>query len=169
MGRDYWYGFSMYMPIDFPDHGHLWTIGQWHAMHKGGAGSAKRSPVLFQQYKSGKFYVNVGHSSEKIEKANDITKIAIYQTRKFEKGVWHDFIYHVKWSYENDGFVEMWQNGKKRIDYKGPIGTNDDEGPYFKYGIYRRDVPETYVMYFDEYRRGNSYEEVDPAGNDPVD
>ena len=36
---------------------------------------------------------------------------------------------------------------------------------YFRYGIYRDDTKETYVVYFDEYRRGNSYEDVDPAGN----
>jgi len=46
----------------------------------------------------------------------------------------------------------MWRNGKRVLNYRGPGGYNDDEGPFFKYGIYRNDVPETYVIYFDEYR-----------------
>ena len=79
------------------------------------------------------------------------------------KGVWHDFVYHIKWSYKDDGFVEGWLNGKKIIDYRGPVGYNDDQGIYFKIGVYRNESEKTYVIYHDEYRRGNSFAEVDPA------
>ena len=57
----------------------------------------------------------------------------------------------------------MWLNGEKSITYEGPVGYNDNRGPHFQFGIYRETDPTTFVVYFDEYRRGNSYEEVDPA------
>ena len=166
MGKEYWYGFSMYMPTDFPDHDNRLVIGQWHATED--IGDIKLSPVLSQRYKEGRFYVQICFSPEKVQRS-DGTKKTLYSTHSFKKGVWHDFVYHVKWSYRDDGFVEMWWNGDQVIGYKGPVGYNDDEGPFFKYGIYRDDVPETYVMYFDEFRIGSSYDEVNPAANIPVD
>ena len=169
MGKDYWYGFSMYIPEDFPETNSRLNIGQWHASYDEELGEIKRSPILSQKYKRGKFYVNVRYSSQEIQKSNDGIKKLILETRNMQKGVWHDFIYHVKWSYRDDGYVDMWLDGNKLIEYKGPVGYNDKDGPYFKYGIYRDDVPEAYVIYFDEYRRGNSYEDVDPSRNGAVD
>lgn len=169
MGEEYWYGFSMFMPIDFPVHANRLVIGQWHATHDVETDEVKRSPVLSQRYSNGIFYVKVRHSSDKVQTSNDGEKDTLYKTNSFEKSVWHDFIYHIKWSYKDDGFVEMWLDGNRVINYRGPVGYNDDEGPFFKYGIYRNDVPETYVIFFDEFRCGESFKEVDPAGGTPVD
>jgi hypothetical protein len=51
------------------------------------------------------------------------------------------------------------------VDYEGPIGYDDEQGVWFKWGIYRGhdDHPETVVLYHDEYRRGTSCEAVAPA------
>ncbi len=164
MGQDYWYGLSMFIPADFPIHKNRLVLGQWHSIRD--PGEIPRSPPLSQRYENGWFLVKVCHGAKKIYTENPCPKKkVIYRDRNLKLGVWHDFIYHVRWSYRDDGFVELWIDGKKVVDYRGPVGYNDDKGPYFKYGIYRNDVEETYVVYFDEYRRGNSYEEVDPAGN----
>ncbi len=163
MRQAYWYGFSMYIPKDLPTHNNRLVLGQWHAIRD--PGEVYRSPVLSQRYQNGLFRVTVCHGPVKIYTKNPCKKIVIYKDKNYTRGVWHDFIYHVRWSYQDDGFVELWIDGKKVTDYRGPTNYNDDTGPYFKYGIYRNDTKETYVVYFDEYRRGNSYEEVDPAGN----
>jgi hypothetical protein len=84
----------------------------------------------------------------------------------FEKGVWHDWIFHVKWHYGNQGFVEAWLDDTQVIDYQGPIGYNDLLGSWFKWGIYRDDHPVTQAIYHDEYRRGGGYEQVDPGSCD---
>lgn len=42
--------------------------------------------------------------------------------RNYKLSVWHDFIYHVRWSYQDDGFVELLIDGEKVADYRGPTG-----------------------------------------------
>jgi hypothetical protein len=161
MGKDYWYGFSMLIPVDFPETPvQRCIIGQWHAVPD--PGEHWRTPPLAQYYQQGVFYVFNVIAYSKLK-----TGIYIYiSDDSFEKGVWHDFVYHIKWSHKDDGFVEMWLDGKQVANYKGPVGYNDSQGPYFKYGLYIiPSVKSKYVIYFDEYRRGKSYEEVDPAGN----
>jgi Polysaccharide lyase/Domain of unknown function (DUF4124) len=36
------------------------------------------------------------------------------------KNVWYDFIYHVKWSSNSDGFFYAWVNGIQKLAYTGP-------------------------------------------------
>jgi predicted transcriptional regulator len=96
---------------------------------------------------------------------------------KYETGLWTDWVFHVKWSWESDGLLEVWKNGKKVIHYEGPIGYNDRRGVYFKTGIYKwvwkmtpeRDHSTTTkrVTYVDEVRIGNenaTYQDVVRAG-----
>ena len=82
----------------------------------------------------------------------------------FTLGEWNDLIYQVRWSTEDDGYLNVWLNGEKVVEYKGPIGFFDPKGPHFNYGIYRRKSEKnTHIVYFDSYKRGSSYKDVDPA------
>ena len=36
-----------------------------------------------------------------------------------------------------EGYVKMWINNNKVVDWKGNIGKNDELGPFFKFGIYK--------------------------------
>jgi len=36
------------------------------------------------------------------------------------KNVWYDFVYHVKWSSNSDGFFKAWVNGVQKLDHRGP-------------------------------------------------
>ena len=104
---------------------------------------------------------------EPIQTANDGTIVILYEgPEPLEKGVWHDWIFHVRWSFAGDGFVSAWLDGVQVIDYEGPVGYNDRIGVWFKWGIYRDDHSEPQVIFHDEYRRGMSYEEVDPSNCD---
>ena len=63
------------------------------------------------------------YSAEPIQTANDGTVVVLYtEPEPLEKGVWHDWILHVRWSYDSDGFVEAWLDGEQVIDYAGPVG-----------------------------------------------
>lgn len=170
MGQDFWYGFSMYIPQNFPSNWISKTewliLGQWHG--KSDFGEISRSPPLAQYYSPAEDIISI--RVRYFRRRLQIKEFKYWSgdeilSLRLKRDVWHDFIYHVKWSYESDGFVEIWIDGDKKCSYEGPVGYNDAEGPYFKYGIYAGGLPETYVVYFDEYRRGNSYEEVDPAQN----
>ena len=64
-------------------------------------------------------------------------------------------------------------NGVQKIDHKGlTYIPGEIIGPFFKFGLYQMSgaasKSQTHVIYFDEYRRGKSYQEVDPAQNEKM-
>ena len=46
-----------------------------------------------------------------------------------EKNVWYDFVYHVKRSWDSDGYFQAWVAGVLKLDHRGPTLYRD-------YGIY---------------------------------
>ena len=52
-------------------------------------------------------------------------------------GEWEHWVYHTRYTFAADGFVELWRNGELVVSW-AQTGTayNDDKGPYFKLGIY---------------------------------
>lgn len=160
-GGEDWYSISFYLPKDFPIHGNRLVIGQWNAEPDDEAEEALgRSPPLSQRFINGEFRVQLYKEPITVKLPLAGRKI-LFRTKKLELGKWHDFVYHVRWSHKKDGFVKAWMNGKPIVDYNGPVGYDDKRGPYFKFGLYRDDVPETYVAYFDEYRRGKARKDVE--------
>jgi len=69
-----------------------------------------------------------------------------------------------KWSWQPDGFVNIWWNKKQVVEYRGPVGYRHKKGPQFKFGLYRDATEKTYVAYFDQVNSGDSSKEV---GFDP--
>ncbi len=121
---------------------------------------------MAQRCRNGRFYVTVRHSVERIvSNPDDVPEEVVFDTTKLPLGQWNDFVYQIRWSYRADGFVNAWLNGKQIISYRGPVGYNDEIGPVFNFGLYRDRSDKTYVVYFDCYRRGNSFRDVDPANN----
>ncbi len=165
--REIWYSFSTFIPQDFPVVEQPTVITQWKASEDAGEGPASRSPILAHRYVGGALVVQIRFSGTKIQKANDGTRKVLYEQRDFPRGVWHDFVYRVRWSHRADGLVECWLDGRRIIDYAGPVGYNDDKGPYFKFGLYPHAGDKPFVIYHDEYRRGFTREEVGVAAPQP--
>lgn len=36
------------------------------------------------------------------------------------RNTWYDFVYHVRWSSESDGYLHAWMNGRKVLSHRGP-------------------------------------------------
>ena len=87
-----------------------------------------------------------------------------------KKGAWVDMGYHVRWSpKEDEGFIEVMKDGKRISPFNGVdhkfYGANvyNKMGGKLKLGLYRdKSITSTNVVYFDEVKIGNSYEEVLP-------
>jgi hypothetical protein len=169
MGQEYWYGFSIYIPTSLAVRDTRLVIGQWHGQRDTRFDEHPRSPLLVQRYRDGRFYIQVRWSAILVQTTETVdlpnAKRTLYEDRAFPRDRWVDFVYHVKWSFLDDGFVRVWRDGIQIVHYDGPVGYNDREGPYFRFGLYRDDFDSTDVMYWDEYRRGTSYESVDPSAN----
>ncbi|MBN1508228.1 MAG: polysaccharide lyase [Sedimentisphaerales bacterium] len=177
IGKEYWYGFSILLPEDYaPDH--IWEIvAQWHGVPDFDAGENWRNPVMALSTTNGHW----GWVSRWDAKRNTFESgmreyggTHNYDLGPYQKGVWTDWVVHVKWSYRQDGLLQVWKDGVKVIDQDGPNAFNDKDGPFFKMGLYkgwsdpnrRSDKVSKRVLYHDEFRMGGSeagYEDVAPG------
>lgn len=177
VGKEYWYGFSIYLPKDYkPDK--IWEIvAQWHGVPDFNIGETWRNPVMALMTTGGVWSLsniwdakrNTFASGKKVYGGGHKYDLGPYQT-----GVWTDWVFHVKWSYRKDGLLEVWKNGKLVVQQHGPNCFNDAKGPYFKMGIYKGwrdpkrscDAVTRRVLYHDEFRMGDAearYEDVAPG------
>ncbi len=161
---DLWYAFRTFIPESWPNQDVRCLIAQWHAWHDWPWGEALRSPVLGIEYRDSAFLIRLCHSDVKIQTDNSLrsnNKTVLYISDEYaQKGTWHNFVINVRWSPQEDGYLNIWIDGHQVVQYQGPIGYNDALGPYFKMGIYRDDVPDPFVLYHDAYRRGYSAEDI---------
>jgi len=78
---------------------------------------------------------------------------------------WVDMVYHIKGGLNGDGLVEVYADGRFIARATGTIGLKNASGPnqYFRFGHHRAPMPGTATIYIDDFRRGTSRAEVDPA------
>jgi hypothetical protein len=177
IAKEYWYGFSIFLPQAYrPDR--IWEIvAQWHGVPDREAGEDYRNPVMALSTTNGRW----GWVSRWDAKRNTFASgkrqyggTQTYDLGPYQRALWTDWVVHVKWSYGPDGFLQVWQNGRKVIDQNGPNAFNDAHGPYFKMGLYkgwrdpkrRSDAVSERVLYHDEFRMGAAkatYEDVAPG------
>jgi len=159
---DLWYRFSTFIPKDWPNERNRCLIAQWHGVPD--FGEEWRSPPLGIEYRFNQFYIRICYSKKRIQHGNTArsnNKTPLYRSYEYaKKGVWHDFVINVKWSYKEDGYLNVWIDNNRVVRYRGPIGYNDRVGLFFKMGIYRDISEKTYVLYHDDYRRGISPSDI---------
>jgi hypothetical protein len=161
MGSVRWYAFSLLVPDDFPIEDNRLVLAQWHGADKKYLGEAPRSPTMAFRYSNGSLSITICHSPERIVRdAKAVQSMTLFQTEQFHRNAWNDFVVQAKWSCRSDGFVNIWWNGRQVVRYSGPVGYNDDFGPYFKFGLYRDNSDQAYVMYFNHVRIGARREDV---------
>ncbi|MGE3960053.1 MAG: heparin lyase I family protein [Dehalococcoidia bacterium] len=125
-GREYAYGVSYYLPDD-------WNQG--------------RNPktfddrIIFQFHegngKSPTFSLHVDADRERLfvrHRQRDGDFDALWST-ELETGEWYDFAFRVYWSRGNDGFLQIYLDGRLRYQYDGRT-LNDSNRVYTKWGIY---------------------------------
>ncbi|MFP4173505.1 MAG: polysaccharide lyase [Candidatus Hydrogenedentota bacterium] len=167
-----WYAWSIFTPestkSDISE-----ILGQWHASPDFDEGEDWRSPPLDVRLKDDKWLLS-GHYAPQCVNNNSNRKEGFSKTiGTIKKGVWNDWVFHVQWDYREEedggkGFVEAWlqvDGGgyEKVIDYKGPIGYNDERGVYLKWGIYKhpwggghKGNQSRRVHYYDEVKIGDA-------------
>jgi hypothetical protein len=177
VGEEYWYGFSIFLPKDYVTD-NIWEIvAQWHGSPDFDIGENWRNPVMALSTNGGKWTLlnrwdakrNTFESGKREYGGTKRYDFGAYKTE-----VWTDWVIHVKWSYQDDGILEIWKGGEKVVDQKGPNTFNDAKGPYFKMGIYKGwkdpkrpgDAVSKRVLYHDEFRMagaGANYKSVAPG------
>lgn len=178
VGNEYWYGFSIFLPEPFEVNSKWEVVANWHGRPDfdigevfAGQGAIMALTTANPRSETIAEWVLINRWDSKPNSTPggvpDIEGTNVYEFGPYETGVWTDWVFHVKWSYESDGFLEIWKNGIKVLDRDGPNCYNDEYGPYFKMGIYRAgrssNAPRT--IYHDEFRMADAdgtYEDVAP-------
>lgn len=176
-GEDNWYGFSVYLPSNYVADPVWEIVAQWHNIPDENLGESNTNlnPPLGLHTEKGKWtLLSIWDSRPVTNKANYEGK-QNYDLGAYETNKWTDWVFHIKWVPDSTGILQVWKDGKLVIDKRGPIGFNDAEVPYFKFGLYKgwRDrqnpagVVSERVLYHDEIRvagAGGRYEDVAPGG-----
>ncbi|MEP7244980.1 MAG: polysaccharide lyase [Gammaproteobacteria bacterium] len=173
---EYWYGFSIYLPASYVKD-NLWEfVAQWHNIPDKNKGEATDlNPPLSLGTQNGVWSINTIWDSRVLTEKKTYEGKKMYQLGAYNTGKWTDFVFHVRWSPNSNGFLQVWKDGVKVIDASGGIAFNDAVGPYLKMGIYKgwttRTTPAGNVsvrtLYHDEVRiadSGGSYAAVSPGG-----
>ena len=123
-GSEYWYGWSLYLPSDFPD---LYpvnqTLGQFHQ---------EGNPLGCSSFLFEKSWHGLIIDRQFLCRARDEVEIL---SNKELFGNWNKFEVHAKWSNKDDGYFDIYVNGELKYNWKGR--TMNGTVVYMKYGIYR--------------------------------
>lgn len=158
-----WYSFSVYFPQDFPVEENRLVFAQWHTGRES-AGDLPLSPPLALYFQSGNLKIKLRHSDElPVRDAEGVPDERLF-SETFPLGQWHDFVVQAKWSWQPDGFVNIWWNNQQIVEYRGPVGYRRKTGAQFKFGLYRDATERTYVAYLNQVKAGDSSSDV---GFDP--
>lgn len=133
-----------------------WTlVGQFRATDDAGDYQS-RSPVFAQQFSGSTFLVTT-RSDPNPTTVGDLAQVDRYTDPNFALGVWHRFVYRLRFSRSGNGELQGWIDGVEVIPTLAvPMGFNDAAGPFLKYGIYRAPAPETVVAEFANVEIGSS-------------
>jgi hypothetical protein len=120
-GDEYWYGWSLYLPSDFPHINPVYTaLGQFHQ---------EEGPATFLFEKSWRGLIidrqRDGRAQQEVELLTDQELL----------GKWNKFEIHAKWSRKDDGYFDIYVNGELKYSWKGK--TMYRTVVYQKYGVYR--------------------------------
>ncbi len=176
-GEEFFYGFSVHVPAGWIDDGSAEDIlFEWHDIPD--VGEAGKAPNLVVAIKNGAFIARVTSDGNAMSTpATEVKEeMLLFAGLDTAQGTWHDFVFHVVWSYEGqDGLVEAWhkladETGyQKVLDKAGPNEHNDDLEGYVKWGINKpawKDGPTAAtvrVVMHDEIRVGPGFGAVEPG------
>jgi len=156
-GSEHCYSISFFFPEDSPHPGGI--ITQWHELPDRHLGENWRMPPMLVLADDDGIRMHGYHTSKALNTNDQAIKWpaeGMFSLGPLTRGQWIDFDFHVKWSYQDDGFVEVWRDGKQMFSYEGPNTYNDRRGNYWKGGVYSWDDGargETIVLYHDDIRQ----------------
>lgn len=185
IGREYWIGYSVYIPSDFkwPSEainpaGDWLLIGQHHAKYEECDGILNPTGAMYFST-TPKVYIQIQAIKDQCWPEDDDDglkdRLITLPAGGFSlvKGAWNDFVVNFRfdWDAASGPFYKMWHNDTLVVDDTGINTTNDGTcdtcGPYWKLGMYG--IQDHWLtIYIDEVKVGDNnatYEEVAPSGN----
>jgi hypothetical protein len=134
--RERWYGFAAYFPADAWGYDSFAeVIAQWHSFPDEHLGENWGSPPTKLLVHRGKLRFDVGYNDA--PDSNAILGDMMYDLGPVVTDTWREFVFHIYHSHAGDGIVEVWVDGVKVVEHVGGNTFNDDQLPFWKFGIYK--------------------------------
>jgi hypothetical protein len=171
--KERWYSFAVFFPAEhYAYDSENEIISQWHQSPDRHLGEGSQSPATALRIRKDRFILDTGYNENKVSDGVHKDKRKRIDLGIIEKNVWHEFVFHFVHSYEKDGLIEVWHNGKHVLTHKGGNMYNNVKLPYWKLGVYKAifkrgptDV-EKRILYYDNIRVGNenaTFEVMSPS------
>ncbi len=144
--QDRWYGFKVFLAEPWMIHEKNEVIAQWHSTRDKFFGDTNgRGPPLAMRIIDGYFRISYGWDASIRSKQKHLAKYTLWYG-PLVTGQWVDWLFHVKWSYGDDGVIQIWKDGVMIVDHAGPNTYNDIRGNYLKLGSYHPPIARTVLL-----------------------
>src|SRR5207244_8235298 len=110
-GTPVWYGFSLYLPPDFPIVDRRLVVGQWKQAC--GDCAADHSPAVANRYRGGVFSITVDNAAG---------RQTLFQERADLRGRWRHLVDHIRLIPSPDGRPQVWLERRSSAAYPGARG-----------------------------------------------
>ena len=166
-GREHWWAHSILFPDDYVDPPmsteSSWNWGvvfNFHNSHPG-AGQANfqinampRSAIAADRPTGLGF--QVAHGEQRRPTTYRVPIGPVVRNR------WYDFVYHIRWTAQADGYIDAWVNGELVMRYRGPT-LYPRQGCYLKLANYHTAFGKPSAVIHARVLRGSSEAAVSPA------
>ena len=160
-----WYGFNIFLPKSFVVDDLPEILAQWHATPDFDLGEDYRSPPIALTVQNGSWLLDTRWATNAVNTNSNVTGREVKDLGKTETEKWTQWVFHIVFSYKNDGLIELWKDGKLVYTRKGPNYYNDKIGPYLKFGIYKwewlktdiKTVTNQRIVYFGDVKLGDNH------------
>ena len=172
-GEIVFYGFAVFLPPNWVDDGgNEDIVFQWKNIAD--PGEPGKSPDVFLAVKRDEFVLRITSDANAISTADSPLKeqIGLVDGVDLKRGGWHEFMFHMKWSYRSDGAITALYRGPGDAAYanvgvhNGPNMHNDQLPGYLKWGIYKPSwksgttATKQRIVYHDNIRAGSDWSVV---------
>lgn len=148
-GREHWWAHSIFFPDEYVAPPSGWGVAfDFHHTNLG-PGQAN-------------FHVDAGPEGLRLRGYGGAALNAgRYEVRlgPVSRNTWYDFVYHVLWSPNEDGFMVAWVNGVRRLAHQGPT-LYAGQGCYLKLANYHSAFGRPSAIIHDRVVRGATPEQV---------
>lgn len=135
-GDERWFGFSIFVPQDWTlDSGEFAVVGQVHARPDQDLGENWRKNPLGLEVHGGNWRIWSRWDSSRVSDPSQIGEALLHES-PLERGRWTDWVIRARWSFTDDGLLEVWKDGIQVVSRSGPNMYNDAAPLYFKMGLY---------------------------------
>ena len=143
IGEEYWFKIKSYLPADWVYDSTYEIITQFHGVPD--ATEANRNPMLALHIRDGTagdgytYIFKIRADSNALFDGNyTVNRQYDLGSITDDRGAWVEWIYKIKWAYDNTGEFTLWKDGVKVVEELNQGNCyNDDVGPYHKFGIYK--------------------------------